>query len=908
VTETTSDIFDLKDSPAKPPLLEPPLEPDADSETETVPVVNKKPRPSSHWISPIPHFTAHTITWLVIAFILCAGAVAAFHEGMNLRTAVWQSTRTIRFKDDIFHGYDWGCQTLRFAERVTHLDERADALADQSPAVLRKINRPDLIGKHTPTFRRLTYTELIAGIVHYCDNRVLQSPEGEYDLDYPPLRLAAMTLWARHVQRKEPLLDQFPIQRMEDTSLRQPEDVAEPMLRFNAYCTATAAIAMFFLVWLWMWRDAKARGVLLPPDEPRWRWTLPHGMIAFLVATFGFWFALLRVAQPPPHPAPEITLSEIHSHDDHAAAVIILNTQRQNTQWRVDFGPSDLYGQSTPWQYASDAPQDQPVMADIYPTAAQGLTHFRVVARNNAGVTLTDDFSFNHNDANPQIQSPTFGGAQWPTMSVWFRLLALFVIMVVSARLLPQLHRGWACGAVAALLLWFNPMEILVSDAWPQWDAWVLAAFLVAALLASLECWLLAGVVLGIGIMFKGQVALGGPILLLWPLFAGRFGPFLRALIGVALGAALVTWPWIVTTPQAVHWIESVLLAAAIILAASFLRPRLLQAFSRWIWDPLTSRANFENLLSSDPDRLLSPAAVDLIVIGLAVCSVTLAAWIIFHGVAHAAAPFIWPKLLLLMVALAPWLLPRRATLYWLVATFAASAWISTCLFPASWSWLTLGFEYGSVKHDQMQMSIRSLANLTTILARSYNWDIHDLMGTLRLSFATPGPWTVGHWFTIPSIRWSWSQELDVKQTMTLLYAICLVIASAAAAIHARRKDPRILAALIAPWAVFPVVMCQMGDRYLIWIAALSAGMVAISLGMTFLHVIVTLLASAMMMNHLLTYDETRWPAMKRFLEPTFPGIAWLTIALAALFLINACIPSKHHTRGLPKSPLGTVK
>jgi hypothetical protein len=897
MSETPDDIYDLKDNAVAPLFIEQTPSAVAMLDTanaEAPPVLaqageGRNPR----WINPIPHLTAHAMTWILVGLLLCAGGLWAFRAGMKLRREVWQSTRSIRFLDDIYNGYQWGCQTLRSSERFAHLDDHADALAGQAPAVLRKINRSDLLGRSSASFRRLTNRELIDGIVHYCDERVLQFPEGDYDLDYPPLRLAVMTLWARHVQRGDPMMDEFPREHVMDTPRRQVEDVAEPMLLFNAYCTAIAAVTMFFLVWLWVWRGSRTRDLLPAVGGPRWRWSVPHGMVAFIVATAGFWYAITRLAALPPQPTPTVSVEEIQTHDNVALLKLLLNTQNQNTQWHIDWGATEFYGRSTPSQGANASRDDQTPTTELGPIAAQGTIHFRVVAQGDAGVTTTDDFSFTNDGNTLEIHSPTYGGAVWPTLWVWLRLLALFAIMVVSARLLPPLHRGWACGAVAALLVWFNPMVILVSNAWPQWDAWVLPAFLVPALLASLEWWLLAGFVLGVGIMFKGQVALGGPILLLWPLFGGKFGAFTRAAVGVALGAALVTAPWILQSAASVHWIESVMVAAAIALALSFLRPQLNKASTRWIRDPITGRLPGNALIAGDAFRLVSGPAVDIALTALAVAGMTLATWIIFHGVRDAAAASAWPKLLLLLVIAAPWLLPRRSTLYWLLATLAAAFWVSTLLFPCSWSWLTLGFEYGSTKHDQMQMSVRSLANLPTILARSYNWDIHDAMGTLSLTFSTPGPWRVGRLFTLPALNWDWSEPLDVKQAMTWLYAICLVISSAAASVHSRRRDPKFLAALIMPWAIFPVVMCQMGDRYLIWIAAFSAVMVAISVGMTFLHVIVSLLASGMLLNHLLSYDEKRWPSMAKFLEPTFPGVAWLTLMIAAIFLVSACVPSR---------------
>src|SRR5262249_10505380 len=72
-----------------------------------------------------------------------------------------------------------------------------------------------------------------------------------------------------------------------------------------------------------------------------------------------------------------------------------------------------------------------------------------------------------------------------PDASVYPGLFVLFLAMVICARHLPHPHRGWACGLVAALLVWFNPMNLLDSHIWPQWDIWIIPVFLTAALFAS---------------------------------------------------------------------------------------------------------------------------------------------------------------------------------------------------------------------------------------------------------------------------------------------------------------------------------------------------------------------------------------------------------------------------------------
>lgn len=121
------------------------------------------------------------------------------------------------------------------------------------------------------------------------------------------------------------------------------------------------------------------------------------------------------------------------------------------------------------------------------------------------------------------------GGTRW----TWVRDLSPFA--------------GWFTATVAAGLVWFNPASWINAHGWPLWDIWVVPFFLWALVAASLNGWLLSGVILGVGAMFKGQQMLVAPLFLMLPLFMGRPGAAGRWIGGYVLGLALVVWPWMLT-------------------------------------------------------------------------------------------------------------------------------------------------------------------------------------------------------------------------------------------------------------------------------------------------------------------------------------------------------------------------
>ncbi len=922
MTTESTEIYDVKEREIAPAAVD--RQPAAEVPVEERPAVmaTVTPRGKRAGVVRPLRIVAIVLTWGMVATFLIGGGIWAFGEGMAARKDIWQSTHSIRFKEDISRGFNFGNETLRYAEQEARLEPFADAMSGQSKRVLDRAGMAQQAKPNSARFRRLSGRELMWGLVSYIDSVVRDRGAGEYDLDYPPLRLAVMTLWVRQVQREHPEMTEFPQQRAEDGALGRDEDVAEPLLRLNAYCAAAAAVGMFFLVLVWVRRSfiapkRTALGRLLgrigrfgagatAMEQRRaehhrrgirqlgMRWTVPHGIFAFMLATGGFWYAYMKLAHVPATPAPMISVVQVQPGDEAATVIVSVNSQGQDTQWHVDYGSNLVYGHKTETQSAELSTADQQYAARLAPLKKGETVHLRLTASSAGGTSSTEDVTFVNDGKAIDVTGEPVGGIDWPSWSVWLRMLALFIAMVVSAQMLPAIHRGWACGAVAAMLVWNDPLLLIDSHAWPQWDVWILPFFVFAALMASLDWWMVAGILLGVGCMFKGQLLLAGPILFLWPLFAGRWGALARVIIGFAIGAEAITWPWLLNSPAAVKWVELALLVAVVVAGVSLLRPLVVKYGQLWITRPVLGWPRDALAMVSREDALLP----SLTVLTAVLAATTLGAAVILHGGARASdLPAGALGMFCLAVVALPWFLRRRSLWVWLAGVAAAAVWIASEKFGGSYAWATLGYAYGSVKHDEMQMSIRNFSNLTSILSQNYQWDIHDHLGTLHLAFTTPGPWRIGRW-AIPSVAWSTDFDLDVKAAMAALYGISLVISSAAAALHARRNDRRFLVALVGPWIVFPVVMCQMGDRYPIWASCLSAAMVAVSLELSLLHVLLAVVSFAMVAHQLLNFDQTRWPQLFDLMTPTYPGLGWMMVLIAGVFFVAGLVPSRREEEG----------
>lgn len=100
-----------------------------------------------------------------------------------------------------------------------------------------------------------------------------QRPNGNYTLDYVPLRLLVMRQWAASARETYGA----------DVDWRPDLEFTRPLLAFNAIMEALAAIAVFLLVWLWRQRGRLAADGVAP--DP---W---HGVPTALLAGALLWFS-----------------------------------------------------------------------------------------------------------------------------------------------------------------------------------------------------------------------------------------------------------------------------------------------------------------------------------------------------------------------------------------------------------------------------------------------------------------------------------------------------------------------------------------------------------------------------------------------------------------------------------------
>jgi len=149
--------------------------------------------------------------------VLVALLVATiFLAGIQLRHWIAENTRHVRYQHDIVNGFYWGSEVLAEAQRLSPDEASASSWAG-----------------------------FFRGYFALYDRVKDEAYENDYALDYPPLRLLVMAVWAKHVRNEFPGVD--------DGHPR----LVNPLLKINVLCELLSALAIFFLVRLCVQRSSR---------------------------------------------------------------------------------------------------------------------------------------------------------------------------------------------------------------------------------------------------------------------------------------------------------------------------------------------------------------------------------------------------------------------------------------------------------------------------------------------------------------------------------------------------------------------------------------------------------------------------------------------------------------------------
>ncbi len=255
-----------------------------------------------------------------------------------------------------------------------------------------------------------------------------------------------------------------------------------------------------------------------------------------------------------------------------------------------------------------------------------------------------------------------------------------------------------------------------------------------------------------------------------------------------------------------------------------------------------------------------------------------------------------------------------RQPLY-IIAGFAAlGMWMALFGFGGRMSWFRIGFEFGSTRYNILGSGGSS--NLPMILQHSWGWqfsgpasrlDIEWMGKWLSSKLATDyksGPQPYNPRRRNPPAGVIPQKSVALSEALMAMYVLLLIPAGYAAAKQARRDDPRALVAMLWPWIFCFALLPRMHDRYLVWAAAFSATMAGVGLGMTLLHVLLSVFSWSMMAQTMYDVNRGYDPAMNRLLHGTHPDMGWALLLIVAIVGYVALSKRKEKDEELALGPL----
>jgi hypothetical protein len=140
--------------------------------------------------------------------ILIAALIATILlAGIQLRRWIGDTTRHVRYQHDIVNGFYWGSEVVAQGRRLSPDERSANS-----------------------------WTGFCRGYLALYDRVKDKAYENEYGLDYGPLRLLVMAIWAKEVRDGFPWVD------------NDHPKLVNPLLKINFICELVSALAIFLLV------------------------------------------------------------------------------------------------------------------------------------------------------------------------------------------------------------------------------------------------------------------------------------------------------------------------------------------------------------------------------------------------------------------------------------------------------------------------------------------------------------------------------------------------------------------------------------------------------------------------------------------------------------------------------------
>lgn len=416
---------------------------------------------------------------------------------------------------------------------------------------------------------------------------------------------------------------------------------------------------------------------------------------------------------------------------------------------------------------------------------------------------------------------------------------------------------AWALGALAGSLVWLNPAMHVSGFGRPTWDVWVVTFYLLACWAMVGRLWAVAGLVLAVGAMFKGQQLAVIAFFVPWAVVSGGLSGLLSWSAGLVLGTGLVTWPWMVGGPgdrAGLGWAAVVAAGGAGAAAAGGWWARLRRANVRRS-DVRGAKAQVGSAAASVDGSAGGSVGRPVMSVELPEVSVKGDGRRLWRGVVPGGRAAVW----------------GLAVVLGAVVTYRV--WAGA----ASMAWFEVAFRYGAEKFGRLEVG--GSMCLAGILQNRFGWQADDVV--------FGGAWG----------------GVTMTQLLAGVYGACAIACGIAAGVGHRRGDPRrILVAMPAVWICFFAFMAKMHERYLLWGAVAAALCVGRSMGLALLGLVLSLASWAMTLRVMIQGSATRGDyrllgmtgdAVQRLIDPMIPDAGWGVMVAAGVFLWAAVAPAR---------------
>jgi hypothetical protein len=249
--------------------------------------------------------------------------------------------------------------------------------------------------------------------------------------------------------------------------------------------------------------------------------------------------------------------------------------------------------------------------------------------------------------------------------------------------------------------------------------------------------------------------------------------------------------------------------------------------------------------------------------------------------------------------------LRRAARPFVAAAAGGVACMLCIVVFHGSHAWWDCGFHFGTVHWQWMVMG--KTDNLPGLLEFRYKW---PHMATEHLTTFDPLP---GYWpiFTKLNVWPAAPLDLTIKQLFDSLYTVLLLISGIGLGLHARRRDPRFLPALITPWVLFFTIPVQIHERYLLFAGGAAVVCIGQSIGTYLLGLFLSFLTLVMTLHVMLINGAdvgefgTRLSVMLpwlfspdsghiifKYVDGSFPDAGWAVVLACGVFLYLSLAPT----------------